>query len=67
MVYGPEMADLIYVAFASLDGSGAQRDRIALPKKHEDEVETDVELVRRLLADQFPQWAELPIRPVDSY
>ncbi len=67
MVYVPEMADLIYVALASLDGSGAQRDRIALPKMHEDEVETDVELVRRLLADQFPQWAELPIRPVDSY
>ena len=67
MVYVPEMADLIYVAFASLDGSGAQRDRIALPKMHDDEVETDVELVRRLLAEQFPQWAELPIRPVDSY
>jgi aminoglycoside phosphotransferase (APT) family kinase protein len=34
---------------------------------HDGEVETDVGLVRRLLADQFPQWAELPIRPVESY
>ena len=31
---------------------------------HADEVETDVALVRRLLADQFPQWAGLPIEPV---
>jgi aminoglycoside phosphotransferase (APT) family kinase protein len=34
---------------------------------HDGEVETDVGLVRRLLADQFPQWADLPIRLVDSY
>jgi aminoglycoside phosphotransferase (APT) family kinase protein len=34
---------------------------------HDGEVETDVGLVRRLLAGQFPQWAELPIRPVESY
>ncbi|WP_129662718.1 aminoglycoside phosphotransferase family protein [Phytoactinopolyspora endophytica] len=32
-----------------------------------DEVESDVPLVRRLLAGQFPQWAELPIEPVDSH
>ncbi|MEH0822244.1 MULTISPECIES: aminoglycoside phosphotransferase family protein [unclassified Micromonospora] len=36
-------------------------------KMHADEVETDVDLVRRLLAGQFPRWAELPIRPVASY
>ncbi|MGK5440702.1 aminoglycoside phosphotransferase family protein [Micromonospora sp. URMC 105] len=36
-------------------------------KMHADEVETDVELVRRLLAGQFPHWAELSIRPVASY
>lgn len=36
-------------------------------KMHADEIETDVELVRRLLAGQFPQWAELPIELVDSY
>jgi aminoglycoside phosphotransferase (APT) family kinase protein len=34
---------------------------------HADEVETDVALVRRLLAGQFPQWAELPIEVVVSY
>jgi aminoglycoside phosphotransferase (APT) family kinase protein len=34
---------------------------------HPDQVDTDVGLVRRLLADQFPQWADLPIRPVESY
>lgn len=34
---------------------------------HADEIETDVHLVRRLLAGQFPRWAELPIRPVVSY
>jgi len=35
-------------------------------KMHTDEIETDVPLVRRLLAAQFPQWAELPIEPVIS-
>jgi aminoglycoside phosphotransferase (APT) family kinase protein len=35
-------------------------------KMHADEVDTDPSLVRRLLADQFPQWADLPIDPVDS-
>jgi aminoglycoside phosphotransferase (APT) family kinase protein len=34
---------------------------------HADEIETDVALVRRLLAGQFPQWADLPIDPVASY
>jgi len=33
---------------------------------HADEVETDDALVRRLLAGQFPQWAELTIEPVVS-
>jgi aminoglycoside phosphotransferase (APT) family kinase protein len=37
-----------------------------MAKMHADEVETDVSLVRRLLAVQFPQWAELPIKPVES-
>ena len=35
-------------------------------KMHPNEVDTDVFLVRRLLAAQFPQWAELPIVPVAS-
>ena len=34
---------------------------------HADEVETDASLVRRLLAGQFPQWADLRIDLVDSY
>lgn len=33
---------------------------------HTDEVHTDVSLVARLLSTQFPQWADLPIRPVHS-
>lgn len=35
-------------------------------KMHADEVDTDVALVSRLLAAQFPHWADLPIEPVDS-
>ena len=34
---------------------------------HADEIDTDVALVRRLLAAQFPHWAELTIDPVASY
>ncbi len=35
-------------------------------KMHAGEIETDVGLVRRLLAGQFPQWADLLIDPVAS-
>lgn len=35
-------------------------------KMHADEVDTDVALVGRLLAAQFPHWADLPIEPVRS-
>ncbi len=35
-------------------------------KMHPDEVETDVSLVERLIADQFPQWANLSVTPVRS-
>ena len=31
---------------------------------HADEVDTDPSLVQRLVAGQFPEWAELPIEPV---
>lgn len=34
---------------------------------HAEEIDTDVALVRRLLAAQFPHWAELAIDPVESY
>lgn len=36
-------------------------------RMHADEVETDAALVRRLLAAQFPEWADQPIDLVDSY
>ena len=35
-------------------------------KMHADEVDIDAELVRRLVAAQFPRWAELPVTPVES-
>src|SRR5688572_1586474 len=42
-------------------------EAMARPRMHADEIATDVYLVRRLLAEQLPQWAELPIEPVVSY
>jgi Predicted aminoglycoside phosphotransferase len=36
------------------------------PRMHADEVEIDAARVSRLLAAQFPQWADLPVRPVRS-
>jgi len=41
-------------------------DALPAGKMHVDEVDTDASLVRRLLAAQFPQWANLPIEPVVS-
>jgi aminoglycoside phosphotransferase (APT) family kinase protein len=35
-------------------------------KMHDDEVHIDAALVRRLVAEQFPRWAGLPIRAVRS-
>ena len=35
-----------------------------MPKMHDNELETDVSLVGRLLTTQFPQWAQLPLIPV---
>ena len=35
-------------------------------KMHADEVETNAALVRRLLAGQFPRWADLSVTPVAS-
>jgi aminoglycoside phosphotransferase (APT) family kinase protein len=40
--------------------------RVAAEKMHPDEVDIDIALVSRLLAAQFPQWADLPIEPVLS-
>ena len=35
-------------------------------KMHADELDLDAELVRRLVAEQFPQWADLAVARVDS-
>ncbi len=35
-------------------------------RMHADEIESDVSLVRRLLAEQFPRWAHLPIERFPS-
>lgn len=35
-------------------------------KMHTNEVHTDTQLVSRLLAAQFPRWANLPLKPVPS-
>ena len=37
-----------------------------MAKMHTDEFETDILLVQRLLAKQFPSWANLPLVPVSS-
>ena len=36
-------------------------------KMHTDEVDTDVSLVGRLLAEQFPEWADLALEPVRPF
>jgi len=38
-----------------------------VPSVHPDEVEVDLHIVQRLLAEQFPQWAGLPIERFPSY
>jgi aminoglycoside phosphotransferase (APT) family kinase protein len=42
-------------------------EAMAATRMHLGEIDTDVELVRRLLAGQFPHWADLAIEPVVSY
>jgi aminoglycoside phosphotransferase (APT) family kinase protein len=36
-----------------------------MPRMHDDEVEIDEAVVRRLVARQFPTWADLPLRRVE--
>ena len=36
-------------------------------RMHSDEVATDVGLVRRLVAAQFPEWAALPVEPLEPW
>ncbi|MET1076238.1 MAG: aminoglycoside phosphotransferase family protein [Umezawaea sp.] len=35
-------------------------------RMHDDEIDIDTHLVRALLADRFPRWADLPVRAVPS-
>jgi aminoglycoside phosphotransferase (APT) family kinase protein len=42
------------------------RDTVRAVKMHADEIAINAPLVTRLLADQFPQWAHLPVEPVPS-
>ena len=39
---------------------------MTVTRMHQDEVVTDADLVRRLIAGQFPQWAHLPVERVQS-
>jgi aminoglycoside phosphotransferase (APT) family kinase protein len=39
---------------------------MAAERMHDDEVMTDVPLVRRLVATQFPRWSDLPVTRVSS-
>jgi aminoglycoside phosphotransferase (APT) family kinase protein len=36
-----------------------------MTRMHEDELELDETLVRELLAEQFPEWTGLPLRPIE--
>ena len=38
--------------------------KIIFPMSNTEKVHIDVTLVRRLIATQFPQWTDLPIKPV---
>jgi aminoglycoside phosphotransferase (APT) family kinase protein len=49
-----------------VDAGSAIRSNGRMPL-HEDEVETSVDLVRALVRDQFPQWADLPVTRVAEF
>ena len=40
---------------------------MAAARMHSDETPTDAALVRRLVATQFPEWADLAVEPVASF
>ncbi len=48
------------------NGDSTSTAATSVPKMHADEIETSAALVRQLLAEQFPQWADFPITPVPS-
>jgi aminoglycoside phosphotransferase (APT) family kinase protein len=43
----------------------AEREPMATTRMHDDEIEIEETLVRRLLAAQFPDWADLPVRRIE--
>ena len=49
-----------------LEGAAKGRvvSRVPAVRMHDDELDIDVELARRLLSSQFPDWAGLPLAPV---
>src|SRR5215831_1165789 len=50
-----------------LKGGGGESSALSITgRMNVDEVDTDVSLAARLLTSQFPQWADLPIKPVPS-
>ena len=38
-----------------------------MTRLHADQIDTSIALVQRLVADQFPAWAELPVRRVEEF
>jgi len=50
----------------TVDGPDRSNGLLSSRKVHADQVDIDTPLVRELVAAQFPQWAALPLEPVDS-
>ena len=50
------------------EGNDGESSKVSLStgKMHDEEIDTNISLVSRLLTAQFPQWAHLPIEPVPS-
>jgi len=59
-------ADMHVVNARSAASRAGENDIVSQPRMHDDEVETNCELVRRLVASQHPQWTDLPIERVVS-
>ena len=49
-----------------LEGAEERRlvSRVPAVRMHDDELDIDAALARRLLSSQFPDWASLPLAPV---
>src|SRR2546421_435581 len=55
----------VWVRLAGIIVSRTRR-AMAVSRMHADEVDTDVALVHRLVAGQFPQWGDRTVEPVRS-